>query len=355
MQPSTTAKRTIDLSFVMITIALLAGSILTIVSWLKLCSVECSEGHKYRLMGFPFEVGGGAFFITAITTHILSRRYNFLSFITSLLVAAALGAELFFILLQKFKIGVWCPVCLAIASTVALTALILSIQYGNQLRKVFKIGDKGEIMKTTWKGISACVIFCLGFMLAFFGTSKFNPLQAAENSLKEKMAFGNQDSSVDMYIFTDWKCPACRAIEPELEKLVTSAGSLAKIYFVDLAVHPETMNFTPYNLSFMVNNKASYFKLRKMLENISLETGTPSQEQIESEMQKLGQKFVELNYADVDIGNKFYKKLERQYNVDRTPTVVIVNSEAKKGKKLTGGGEITQENVIKSINFLKSK
>lgn len=355
MQPSSIAKRAIDPSFVIITIALFAGIILTIVSWLKLCSVECSEGHKYHLLGLPFEVGGGAFFLAAITTHILSRRYAYLSFVTSLLIAAALGAELHFILLQKFIIGVWCPVCLGIASTVALSALILSIQYGTHLRKVLNLGDKGEIMKTAWKGISTCVIFCLGFMLAFFGTTKFNPLQAVENSLKEKMAFGNDDSNVDMYIFTDWKCPACRAIEPELEKLATAAGNLAKIYFVDLAVHPETMNFTPYNLSFMIHNKPNYFKLRKMLENISLETGTPSQEQIESEMRKIGQKFIELNYADVDIGNKFYKKLEKQYNVDRTPTVVIVNSEAKKGKKLIGGSEITEENVLKSINFLKNK
>ncbi|CCB86762.1 putative uncharacterized protein [Parachlamydia acanthamoebae UV-7] len=351
MPESSLARRAFSLSFLIVSLALASGMILTIVSWLKLCSVECSEGHKYRLFGFPFEVLGGIFFVGTGIVHFLSWRNPKLTFLTALLLVGGLGAELYFILMQKYQIGVWCPVCLGIAASIGIAALALAVEYGIHFRKILKLGDRGEIMKNIWKGASTCAIFCIGFALAFFGTSKFNPLQAAEKSLKDNLAFGNQDSQVDVYIFTDWVCPACRHIEPRLEGIVQAAGEKAKIYFIDLAVHPETMNFTPYNMSFMVHNKPAYFKLRKMLENISQETGTPSQEQIETEMRKLGQKFVELNYADVDVGNKYFKKLEKQFSVNKTPTLVVVNSEAKKGKKLSGG-EITKENVLNSINLL---
>jgi len=340
---------------VIVSIALAAGMLLTIISWLQLCSVECSEGHKYRLFGFQFEVVGAIFFITAGIVHFMSRHNSQLIFLTSLMIAGALGAELEFILMQKYKIGVWCPVCLGIASTIAIAALALGIEYAFDFKRVLKQGDKGEIMRTQWRGISTAIMFFMGLLMAFVGTTKFNPLQAAEDNLKKSIAFGNSNSNVDIYIFTDWKCPACRAIEPELEKLVEKAGGKAQIHFIDLAVHSETMNFTPYNLSFMIHNKPSYFKLRKMLEGISLKTGAPSQELIEGEMRKLGEKFVELNYADVDTGNKYFKKLEKQYSVNKTPTLVIVNSEAKKGKKLTGGSEITEANVLKSISLLQKQ
>ena len=34
----------------------------------------------------------------------------------------------------------------------------------------------------------------------------------------------------------------------------------AGLMFVDRAIHPETMNYIPYNLSFMINEKKSIFK-----------------------------------------------------------------------------------------------
>ena len=45
----------------------------------------------------------------------------------------------------------------------------------------------------------------------FGGTAKFNKLQAAENSVKERITMGNARSPVEVYIFTDWGCPACKS------------------------------------------------------------------------------------------------------------------------------------------------
>ncbi|MBS4168739.1 thioredoxin domain-containing protein [Parachlamydia sp. AcF125] len=353
MSESSLTTRAFSLNFLIVSLALVSGMILTVVSWLQLCTAECSEGHQYLLFGFPFEVLGGIFFAGTAAVHLLSLRSPRWSFITALLLAGGLGAELFFILIQKYQIGVWCPVCLGIAASIGIAALPILVEYGIHFREALKLEDRGEIMKNIWKGAFSCAIFCLGFMLAFLGTSKFNPLQAAEKSLKDNLAFGNQDSQIEVYIFTDWECPACRYIEPRLEGIYKVAGEKAKIYFVDLAVHHTSMNFTPYNMSFMVHNKPAYFKLRKMLEDISQKTVTPSQEQIETEMRKLGQKFVELNYADIDVGHKYFKKLGKQFNVNKTPMLVVVNSDAKKEKELTGE-EITQENVLKAINLLSN-
>ena len=43
-----------------------------------------------------------------------------------------------------------------------------------------------------------------------------------------------------------------------------------------------------------------------------------------------------------------------KFKIKGTPTMVIINREAKKGKKLTGNKEITKDNALKAIETLKS-
>lgn len=208
-------------------------------------------------------------------------------------------------------------------------------------------------MKNIWNKFSPFAAMGIGFIVAFLGLAKFDPLEAAQEAIKEKITFGNPKSDIEIYLFTDWACPACKKVEPTIEALVPELMKDNKVYFVDYVIHPETLNYLPYHLAFQLNNKAQYLKLRHMLEDISKKNKNPSEEQISKAAAKLGVKFKELSYADVDAGEKYFKSLGEKFKVKSTPTMVIINVDSKKGKKLVGGEEITKDNILKSINTLK--
>lgn len=210
-------------------------------------------------------------------------------------------------------------------------------------------------MKPFINSLFSSTALVVGLLAAFLGTSKYDAMEAAENTIKENIVFGPKDSNVEVFLFTDWACPACRKLEPGLEKMSNGITKDARLYFIDHAIHPETLNFIPYHLSFMLNNKPQYFKLRDMLTSISEKTGTPTEEQVAAAASKLGVKYNELNYADVAMGIKYFKALGEKFKIEGTPTMVIVNTETKKGKKLTGNNEITAENIQQAISTLKQQ
>src|ERR1700733_15134326 len=111
-----------DWLFILSSLAILSGLTLSIISWLRLCSDQCAATHNYRLYGMPIESFGLLFFPALTVCHFLSRKYEICSIIAGILIASAVGAELFFIDIQKREIGHWCPVCLSIAGCVIAAA-----------------------------------------------------------------------------------------------------------------------------------------------------------------------------------------------------------------------------------------
>ena len=332
--------------------ALTATILLCIISWMRLCSQACAEGHQYRLYGFTFETVGLISFPFMLLSHILSRWYPILVNVTAWMLCACLGAELMFLYVQKYMIGSWCPVCLLIAASILCAATAYLYEFCNHCKQSFQREDRGQIMLNFYKGLSAIILFAAGFIIAFSGIGKFNALHAAEDSIKDKVYFGNPNSPVEVYIFTDWACPACHSLEKSFEAMAPNIMKRAKLVFVDDPVHPETLNFAPYNLSFMINNKQQYLALRSALTALSEETKSPTEEQVQALANKLGATYTQLNYADVALGSKYFNHLVDKLEVEGTPTVVIVSKSQKKGKKLAGTGEISEENILKAINAL---
>jgi protein-disulfide isomerase len=208
-------------------------------------------------------------------------------------------------------------------------------------------------MKCLRTGALTTLTFGLGILFFAFGSVKENKLAAMENSVKEQILFGNPNATVNIYLFTDWACPACRALEPRLRSLMPTLTDQANLTFVDIAVHPETLNYSPYNLSFMINNKQKYLELRNALTALSTKTGTPSEADIQKIAKQYRTQFKELNYADIALGLKYWKDLGNQFKIEATPTLVIVNPVTKKGKKLSGLEEITEQNITKAIKTLQ--
>lgn len=336
-------------------VALLCACGLTLMSWLQLCVQSCAEGHSYRLFGCTFESIGLTLFPIVTLLHFLSKKVVILSLVTGWLLCGMLGAEVIFIYTQKYKIGSWCPVCLVIAAALLVAGLAYLYDYYKGFKRSLENPERGPIMVNIYKGLTGIGFFVIGFLLAFAGTAKCSPLQAAENNIKQGLTFGDPDSNIEVYVFTDWSCPACRSLEPVFESMAPKVMKVAKLTFVDDPVHPETLNFTPYNVSFMVHNKDQYFKLRQALTELSEETKAPTDKQVEALASKLGVTYKQLSYADVALANKFFSHLIKQLDVEGTPTIVVVNQETQKGKKLAGAPKITEANVMKAIRSLSKE
>lgn len=335
------------------TAAMLVGAIaLSFISWLRLCSQACAAGHTYRLFGFTFETVGFAFFSMVLGFQILSRYFVVCGILTGLALSAAVGSELVFIYVQKYKIGSWCPLCLAIASLLVLAGMARFYNFYIDFKQSWKLFDKELIMNNISRGLTGGIFFILGFTLAFIGVAKSNPLKAEEASIKESIAFGNLQSPIEVFVFTDWQCSSCRNLEPVFEYVLPKVMQKARVTFVDDPIHPETMNFTPFNVSFMINNKSLYFLLRKALSELSEDTKTPTDPQVEAIAAKLGTQYRQLNYADVALANKYFASLIKKMNIEGTPIVVVVNRQNNKGKKLEGSAEITEKGILDAIEKL---
>ena len=114
------------------------------------------------------------------------------------------------------------------------------------------------------------------------------------------------------------------------------------------------MNYIPYNLSFMLNDKKQYFKIRKALTKLAKESKTPTPEQVQKAVQPYGVTYVPLNFADVNEGIKFQEGIVKTFKVKQTPTVVVANRKKLKAKKLTGSS-ITAKNIMRAIDDMNKK
>lgn len=324
--------------------SLAAGLLLSIVSLLNICPSEaCSETHEYTLLGLSVPVVGVIFFVLTAIMYELSRTVQLFCVLFRLSVFGAAGAEVAFILIQKFRIQKWCPLCLGIAATVYLAAVIISFERTRNLISMAK-DRRIAFMSLTRKLIVVVIVFLAGFFLAYSGMQKGEAEEKVPN-----IFLGKQDSSAEVFIMTDWFCPACRKAEQEIEKVLPDLGGKAKIIFADVAIHPETLNYSPYNLSFLTYNKNKYMELRKALIDLAKKTREPSVEEVRQAIAPLNVTYRPLSFLDATRGIKYFDSLAKEFKVNATPTVVIRNAKTNKITKLVGFRNVTEANVQKAV------
>lgn len=323
-------------------LAIATGLILSILSWYGICTQACVEGHKYRLFGMKFELVGIVYFATTGVIYLLSKKFPSLIFPTWLLLIAGLGAEAMFILIQKFIICHWCPICLGVAlSMILATVLYWVSQY--KLHDIFYSFRKSAI---------TLAVFFLSFLVAYEGIAKEDSIQEEANSLQLKLVLGNHDSPVQTYIFTSWICPACNKMEPSLERLYEQVSKVSRVRFIDIGDDLKSLNYIPYNLSFLYYNKPKYIELRHMLKQYANEKDDPNENEIEKKVAETGEKYQQLQYADVIAGMQYFKDTGNRFKLEALPTVIVMNSVTKQEKRFVGK-EITSDNVMKAIESLK--
>ena len=124
---------------------------------------------------------------------------------------------------------------------------------------------------------------------------------------------------------------------------------MARVAFVDMPIHADTSNITPYNLQFMIYDKDKYMRLRHVLDELSRTTNNPTPEQVQAAVAPLGITLRPLNFVELMNGVKLFESLFRGFGVKSTPTVVIDNPKTKKRKLLVGSREINRNAIKEAI------
>ncbi len=260
------------------------------------------------------------------------------------MVSAACGSEIAFLWIQKYVIKDWCPLCVGVAAAVYLLALLA---YYTEARKIIlNSQDRRDIIMIFFKKLSLmALVVVAGFLLAFKGAQKSEAVDKGMN-----LSMGKEDSAQELYIFTDWFCPSCRKAEPEIEKAVASAEKRARIIFIDMPIHPESFNYIPYNLSFLLNEKGKYLALRKTLGALSLTSKEPQPEDVQKAIAGLGVTYKPLPFLTVTKGSKQFDETVKSFGVRFTPTVIVYNTKTKRKIQMVGSKDITEQNILKALD-----
>jgi thiol-disulfide isomerase/thioredoxin len=352
--PPSSVKGWTTFSFWIVGLSLFTAFFLSIFSWWQICIELCSTHKEWRLFGLPFAPIGIAFFSVLLGAHVLSRWVPSLVVWVKWAIAGALGAEVTFIHVQHNQIGSWCPVCLSIALCLVIAGMVIVVNDSKNLVASIQTHNRGEMMNILKKGFMFFLFFMLGFFITSNSVSKVNAAEAAMLEMKNRLVFGNKESPVELYFITDWYCPSCKRVEPIIAQLYPEIKSKVAFYFIDYAIHNKSLNYSPYNLAFLIHNKPQYFEARHLLQNLSEKTESPSDREVMQAAEKLDIDFKELTYIDIKAGLEFFEKVEKDYKVNSTPTVVVTNPKKKKVVKLEGANSITKEKILQAIDSVKS-
>lgn len=328
---------------VMLWLSVLSGISLSIASHFKICSISCSEVSNYTIFGLEFGLFGIAYFTLLTVAIALKMKFRQALWVVFLMLFSAAGAEARFIWLQKYEIGQWCPVCLAIASAVFIGCI------ATVWAEFIKCKIKGDAMKSKISFIIlVTAFFTLGLGAALLGVKK--EADAAELDL----FLGKTSSSTTVYFISDWFCPACIKMEPVIDDMYPGVAKLARVSFVDFPIHKETINYTPYNLQFLAFEKRKYISLRKALAGLALKNKKPTDAAVQAAVAPLGVKLRTLSNSDVLYGMQANLMVYRGFDVNSTPSVVITNSKTKKNKTLVGS-QISEQAVKSAITEVEVK
>ena len=331
-----------------------AAWILSVMSWLGICSDGCEETHLYRIFGFPLSPLGVGYFTLCGLAFLTRNRFRFSGFLIPVLLSGALGAEFVLVWIQKYTIGRWCPLCVGIALSVVTACVLITLERLPGVAIRIRGGERNLVMKRL-AGKTALILFAFlaGLGITALGLSK--PDAFAAGMAVKSLAFGDTESSSEVYIVSDWFCPACRVAEPEILKGARKAMERAKVVFVDYPIHPETFNYIPYNLSFILREKEKYLQIRESIATLARKTKEPTPEDVQAAVSPLGVKYVPLNYADVMAGMQYFSTIVKKFKVAGTPSVIVLDSRTGKTKALYGISEITSGNILKALAEVSGK
>ncbi len=336
--------KSLGIRMAMVWAGLAMALVLSIFLAVGLCPEQCKATYEWTIFGMKFPYFGIGFFAFCLLLFHFRDRPVIRGLFPAV-IAGAWGAEFTFLYVQHSIIQRWCPMCLAVALCVGLAGIALAADYFYDRKKQPGSG-RGVTMRVLSRGIMLAVLMAAGSVVAYVGLG--NPTSSYAETLP--VALGKMDAEVEVYVFTDWFCVACRKAEPDMERAYPNILSRAKLVFVDMPIHAESMNFVPYNLSFLVREKERYLEIRKALLLLAQRTKEPTQEDIQKAVTPMGVTYQPLNYADVNAGVQYFQSVVKAFKVQGTPAMVVFNRKTKNVKVLNGIGDLSYPNILMAVS-----
>jgi thiol-disulfide isomerase/thioredoxin len=281
----------------------------------QLCGTTCSS-LRGDILGADLAVLGFVFYSGLLLICLLDKRVKGFFTMAAVLASAGVGTE---IILVRFMVrnNTYCPKCLASGFFLLLFFLFVA----GRLRK--------------WV---VALLVLSGAVFALFTFTGSVPLYAAQVRYP---AFGNQNSTTEIILYSDYLCPVCRWAEPKVDGLLEKLKDRAKIELVDAPIHKSSPEYAEIFLYALFGAKeppglGEAIRVRDLL----FEAGAAGKSPDEA-LLYLKSKGVAL---DEDKGlartvfREFYNPLLARDSIHATPSLVVVAD--GKRKKYEGGKEI---------------
>ena len=336
---------------------------LSLLSTSDLCMGGCSALSDYRLFGTSFVIGGSIYALLLMGTAYFTKRANKFHWLVDILVSVGLGAEIWFISIQKYVVQKWCPICLSIAATLAIFFLVRAISSGFRLseestprkRLTARLRKSMLVLVGVFAGLAVAVVSVGEKKVDLNPLAKELEAATAEftglpNPLsRSDIWFGRKDSRVEVYFVSDWYCEFCRKSEHVVESALPELEKLARYTWIDLALHRESKNLIPFSLNMLLNNKEQYLKSRHIFFELTKDGKAVSEEKIKISLQAAGIKIPETGTGDHNVLYMDGAMFCRDGGVNQTPTAIIVDTETGRHQMLAGIDQLTTENLLKAV------
>jgi len=334
------------------------GLLCSVLSTTSLCADACSDAHKFTFLGVPLAFFGiGIFAAYGATAWLYLKKKRFGHFFPKL-ISIACGGEVVLLSIQKFIIGHWCPLCNVIAGAVLTVGGFLLCEWlwstarGIAIRRICRID---ELFSITKRALITAVMLMIGLFGSFIGVQGPEHTRSVADPGPSPVRprpidyIGKQDSSVEIYIVTDWFCPACKRVEKSIEDNIPQLLGEAKVAFIDLPVHEQSLNYIPYHLSLLSGDKDKYLEGRSVLVRLAETKESPSLGEVQQAMGERGIQLKSMSLNNVQSGIRSFRQVAEDLGVNATPTVVVRNAALKKKAMLVGGNQVNMQNIRKAI------
>ncbi|MFO7645031.1 MAG: hypothetical protein R6W95_11670 [Desulfosarcina sp.] len=161
---------------------------------------------------------------------------------------------------------------------------------------------------------------------------------SADETAQPLFSFGS--GSTEVFIFTDYFCPPCQAVEPYLDDALVKLHQMgARITFVDMPIYALTPVFSRYFL-YAANASSSYadiLRIRQVLFDIAKAKTVHSEADL---IQALRQNHIPLVLLDVKPLFDQWVALINRFEVKSTPTCVVTRPDQEM-TRYSGGRSIS--------------
>jgi thiol:disulfide interchange protein DsbA len=195
------------------------------------------------------------------------------------------------------------------------------------------------IARSVSKKTHLFLAFLLPIVFCYLFITFISPAPAADADKGSIPSYGNGPHEV--LIFSDYFCPPCQALEPQLEPVIDELykKGRVKITFADTPMHKETPLFAKFYL-YAAKAAPDYRAAMRARQVLFALAGKENvfwmDERIEEAFRKEKIAFTPFDFRTVQPA---LNGLIKQHRVDATPTCVIL-SPGKKAQKFIGPDEI---------------